>query len=230
MSIDNGKVLICDDSILARKQIKDVIAMVGSPTIFEASNGESAIQIYKEEKPDLVFLDIVMPKKDGLFFLEEMKNSIKTCAFTGHRNLEEDFSPRTLKKAIKACIERGVYTFLCGMAMGFDLKAASCVLEMKKKYKQIKLIACIPCNHQEKAYTEADKKTYAKLYKKADERVLLGEEYTRDCMLKRNRYMADRADVLIAYVKRNTGGSAYTVRYFQKNYPLFFVQIAKKMV
>lgn len=72
MSIDNGKILICDDSILARKQIKDIVAIVGNPTIYEASDGEGAIQIYKEQKPDLVFLDIVMPKKDGNIAIEEI--------------------------------------------------------------------------------------------------------------------------------------------------------------
>lgn len=72
MSIDNGKILICDDSILARKQIKDVISIVGNPTIIEASDGEGAIQLYKEHKPDLVFLDIVMPKKDGNIAIEEI--------------------------------------------------------------------------------------------------------------------------------------------------------------
>ena len=72
MSIDEGKVLICDDSILARKQIKDIISVTGNPTIFEASNGESAIEIYKQHKPDLVFLDIVMPKKDGNIAIEEI--------------------------------------------------------------------------------------------------------------------------------------------------------------
>lgn len=72
MGIDEAKVLICDDSILARKQIKDVIAMAGAPTILEASNGESAVQIYRDEKPDLVFLDIVMPKKDGNKAIEEI--------------------------------------------------------------------------------------------------------------------------------------------------------------
>lgn len=72
MSIDEGKVLICDDSILARKQIKDIIAVVGTPTILEASNGETAIEIYKQHKPDLVFLDIVMPKKDGNITIDEI--------------------------------------------------------------------------------------------------------------------------------------------------------------
>lgn len=72
MSIDNGKILICDDSILARKQIKDIISIIGNPTIIEASDGEGAIQLYKEHKPDLVFLDIVMPKKDGNIAIEEI--------------------------------------------------------------------------------------------------------------------------------------------------------------
>ncbi|MBQ2705994.1 MAG: response regulator [Agathobacter sp.] len=72
MTIDEGKVLICDDSILARKQIKDIIAIAGAPTIFEASDGEKAIEIYKEHKPDLVFLDIVMPKKDGNITINEI--------------------------------------------------------------------------------------------------------------------------------------------------------------
>ena len=72
MTIDEGKVLICDDSILARKQIKDIIAIAGAPKVFEASDGEKAIEIYKTEKPDLVFLDIVMPKKDGNITIKEI--------------------------------------------------------------------------------------------------------------------------------------------------------------
>lgn len=72
MTIDKGKVLICDDSILARKQIKDVIAIAGTPTIIEAADGEAAIEVYKTEKPDLVFLDIVMPKKDGNIVIKEI--------------------------------------------------------------------------------------------------------------------------------------------------------------
>ena len=73
MTIDEGKVLICDDSVLARKQIKDIIAIAGNPTILEASDGEKAIQLYKENKPDLVFLDIVMPKKDGNTTIKEIR-------------------------------------------------------------------------------------------------------------------------------------------------------------
>lgn len=79
MSINDGKILICDDSILARKQIKDIIATIGTPTIFEASDGESAIELYKENKPDLVFLDIVMPKKDGNIAIDEIMDYDKNA-------------------------------------------------------------------------------------------------------------------------------------------------------
>lgn len=72
ININDCKILICDDSILARKQIKDVIATFGEPTILEASDGQTSIDIYKAEKPDLVFLDIVMPKKDGNIAIEEI--------------------------------------------------------------------------------------------------------------------------------------------------------------
>ena len=61
MKIEDLKVLVCDDSILARKQIKDILLTIGTPTFFEASDGQAAISTYKEVRPDLVFLDIVMP-------------------------------------------------------------------------------------------------------------------------------------------------------------------------
>ncbi|WP_455722028.1 response regulator [Agathobacter sp.] len=65
MKIDDLTFLVCDDSILARKQLKDIINSLGSPTIIEAANGQLAIDMYKEHKPDLTFVDIVMPVKDG---------------------------------------------------------------------------------------------------------------------------------------------------------------------
>ena len=65
MKLEDSKILISDDSILARKQLKDVITALGTPTFFETSNGQDAIDCYMREKPDLVFLDIVMPVKDG---------------------------------------------------------------------------------------------------------------------------------------------------------------------
>ena len=72
MTIDNLKILICDDSILARKQLKDIISTLGTPTFIEAPDGQGAIDKYKETTPDLVFLDIVMPKIDGNIAIQEI--------------------------------------------------------------------------------------------------------------------------------------------------------------
>lgn len=67
MDITGKKILIADDSILAMKQLSDLISSLGSGAEFiMAKDGEEAIQKYREEKADIVFLDIVMPVKDGI--------------------------------------------------------------------------------------------------------------------------------------------------------------------
>lgn len=148
-----------------------------------------------------------------------LQNQIKTCAFTGHRKLDEAFSVKALDKRIKEVIKAGVEVFYNGMAIGFDLLAAERVLALKRKAPQIKLVACVPFYGQEKGFSETDKKRYAKILKKADEVVTLSESYYRGCLHARNRYMAERGDILIAYCREETGGAAYTVNYFKKKYP-----------
>ena len=151
--------------------------------------------------------------------LSILQHQIKTCAFTGHRNLSDDFSVKELDKQIEEVIKKGVEIFYNGMAMGFDLLAAERVLAVKRKFPQIKLIACVPFYGQEKYFSETDKKRYDKILKKADEVVTLSEKYYKGCLHERNRYMAERGDILIAYCKEETGGTAYTVKYFKKNFP-----------
>ncbi len=157
---------------------------------------------------------------DIQLILDDIKTPAKSCAFTGHRKLEEGFSVAKLKREIKLLLEQGVEIFYCGMAQGFDLTAGEVVLKYKKKFPNTQLIACIPCVHQERYYTAEDKKRYAQICKKADEVVVLFDSYNKSCMIVRDRYMADRADVLLAYLKKSTGGTAYTVNYFKTKYPL----------
>ena len=72
MNINELKILVCDDSLLARKRLKDCIISFGCSSIFEAANGEEAIAQYNDNKPNLVFMDIVMPKKDGIDALKDI--------------------------------------------------------------------------------------------------------------------------------------------------------------
>lgn len=60
-------ILVGDDSILARKQLKDILVGIQDNLEFvDASNGQEAVDKFKEVHPDIVFLDIVMPVKDGI--------------------------------------------------------------------------------------------------------------------------------------------------------------------
>ena len=74
MRIEDVSILVCDDSILARKQLKDVISTLGTPTFYEAADGVDAVKKYKEFKPDIVFMDIVMPKQDGIETVQNIMN------------------------------------------------------------------------------------------------------------------------------------------------------------
>ncbi len=152
-------------------------------------------------------------------FIQAEEKKLKSCAFTGHRSLPENFDKEKLFQAVETLIVNGVCLFYNGMAMGFDLLAAECVLSLKEKYPHIKLFACIPFYGQEKSFPQTDKDRYAEILKKADNQTVLAERYFRGCMQVRNRYMADNADILVAFCKKETGGAAFTVKYFQKKYP-----------
>ena len=51
-------ILICDDSILSRRQMKNMLTSITNCNIIEAENGEVAVQKYKKNKIDIVFLQI----------------------------------------------------------------------------------------------------------------------------------------------------------------------------
>ena len=55
--------------------MKDVVAQYGGTTFVEAANGQEAIDKFKSDKPDIVFLDIVMPVKDGIAAVKEIRES-----------------------------------------------------------------------------------------------------------------------------------------------------------
>lgn len=73
MKISELRILICDDSLLVRKKLTDILKKLGITSIFEAVDGVQAVELYKEHNPDLVFMDIVMPVKTGLDALVEIK-------------------------------------------------------------------------------------------------------------------------------------------------------------
>jgi two-component system, response regulator YesN len=69
------KVLIVDDELLVRVGLKTTIDWTanGFKVVAEASNGEEAYEQYKKYMPDVIITDIKMPKKDGLWLVEEIR-------------------------------------------------------------------------------------------------------------------------------------------------------------
>ncbi len=66
------KVLICDDSLLIRRQLKDALERMGGFTVYQASNGQEAVEVFKKEVPNLLLLDLVMPVMNGLDCLKNI--------------------------------------------------------------------------------------------------------------------------------------------------------------
>ena len=67
-----AKVLIVDDAKFMRTLVKDALTAVGHEIVAEAENGNEAVQLYKQHKPDLTTMDITMREKDGIEAAEEI--------------------------------------------------------------------------------------------------------------------------------------------------------------
>lgn len=72
MDFKDIKVLICDDSMFARKKLGMLLSSLGITTIYEAADGEEAVAKFKDNKPDIAFMDIVMPKLTGIEALQQI--------------------------------------------------------------------------------------------------------------------------------------------------------------
>lgn len=99
------KVLICDDSVFVRKKMRNILALLGVNNVIEAENGQQAVDKYKSETPTLVFMDIIMPEKDGLQALAEI------IAFDGGARVVMASSVGT-QQNLKDAIVAGAYDFL----------------------------------------------------------------------------------------------------------------------
>lgn len=72
-------VLICDDSLFARNQLKKSLPADLDAEIVTASDGYQALQILSSQEIGLIFLDLTMPKLDGIGVLEAIKSAQLDC-------------------------------------------------------------------------------------------------------------------------------------------------------
>lgn len=68
-----NRLLIVDDAMIMRKMIRDVAEAAGWVVVAEASDGQQAVDLYREHQPDLVTLDLVMPVMGGIEALKVIR-------------------------------------------------------------------------------------------------------------------------------------------------------------
>ena len=87
-----ARVLIADDASFMRQMIREIIEPEGHEVVGEATNGIEAVELYKELQPDLVTMDIVMPKRSGIdavkiILAEHPSACVVMCSALGQETL-----------------------------------------------------------------------------------------------------------------------------------------------
>ena len=149
------------------------------------------------------------------------------CAFTGHRSRklpwgydEQDARCVAFKKClydvVESLVESGVEHFISGMAQGGNLYFAEAVLALREKYPHITLEAAVPYPGQADSWPMEQRQRYKRILSRCARVTVVQEQYSRSCMLERNRYMVDRCDVLLVGYNEQSGGTLYTINYARK--------------
>ena len=136
-----------------------------------------------------------------------------TCTFAGHR---EAYLPN-LEKYVEAVIEKILLTdseflFLNGGMGKFDGICASAVRAAKSRHPEIKITLALVMPYFIERLNE-DKEYYRISYDKIIIPAELDNAHYKAAIGRRNRWMVDRADILIAYVCHDFGGAYQTYRY-----------------
>jgi len=145
-------------------------------------------------------------------------------AFTGYRPDKLPFREderdgnykrfrNTLKRVIGRLCELGYNQFISGVARGFDTWVAEDVLEIKEQYSEATLECAIPFPAQAEKWRFKDRLRREEILKRADSTTVTSPEYSNSCFFVRNRYMVDKADVIVCCYDGKAGGTAYTVDY-----------------
>ncbi len=181
----------------------------------------------------------VSVKVNNANFIRKEGCRMKTCCFTGHRpqklgygenSIQCDELKNKLSELIRELIEKeGVTHFISGVALGVDTYAAEIVLSLKAQYPYITLECAIPCETQAIKWNERDRDIYYDILSKCDKETLLQQKYTADCMQRRNEYMVDNSDFVIAVWNGQPSGTGNTVKYAQQNSKSIFLIEPKTM-
>lgn len=149
-----------------------------------------------------------------------------TVSFTGHRpdkiagyssarGAVEVAIRKAVAEEIERAVERGAECFVCGMAPGFDLWAADEVLRLRAEGRigvDVQLRCAVPYPNFEHSFGKEYRSLYESVMEGADETLYLSHGYHHGCYARRNDYLVECADLVVAYYEGGEGGTRYTLR------------------
>lgn len=142
----------------------------------------------------------------------------QTCCFTGHRTIPsgqiDTIAARTESKVRELILDQGVRYFGVGGAIGYDTLVALMLFRLRETtFPQIKVILVYPFEGFTSRWTVEQKTAYTQMLLQYDKRTCIATEGSRDAYLARNRHLVDCSSHCICFCSKNSGGTAYTVRY-----------------
>lgn len=144
----------------------------------------------------------------------------RTCCFTGHRNIRTEDVPVVIQRTealIRQLVAQGVVFFAVGGALGYDTLAAELLFRLRDTdLPQIKVILVSPFEGFTAAWSDDKRAGYTRRLPQYDKVVQAAAAGSRDAYLLRDRILVDNSAHCICYCTRNSGGTAYTVRYARK--------------
>lgn len=139
-------------------------------------------------------------------------------ALTGHKNErlkgQNSFVETWILKLLCYLLTGQEIECLCGMAQGSDILFGNCAKRLRDYGENVKLTLCMPC----KGYgmQRADD-AYFNIFNNADKIVYMQDKWDKDCDNKRDRYMVDNCDILLAiWDGVKSGGVWSTIKYARK--------------
>ena len=104
--MENAKILVVDDEARMRKLVRDFLSAKGYE-ILEAGDGEEAVKIFMADKSiDLIIMDVMMPKMDGLTARGEERDELEGFKLGADEYISKPFSPKILVARVEAILRR----------------------------------------------------------------------------------------------------------------------------
>lgn len=101
------KVLLVEDNSLTRSTIKALLAKLGHEVVAEAETGDKAVEYFTQFRPEVVFLDIILPGKSGLEALEEiLEVDPQACVVVITAVDQDEIDNRLRDKGVRAILRK----------------------------------------------------------------------------------------------------------------------------